>query len=111
MAGKEIEAANSSKYCGRCIHMLLVLLNTCISILYFNYSIVRTDQTKVSCGRLLVVVRPALTASSVGSAKYTRRTDIEDRQEAAADVQKEEQLMGYMASSVAHIMTFVRRVW
>ena len=90
--------------------MLLVLLNTCISILYFNYSIVRTDQTKVSCGRLLVVVRPALTASSVGSAKYTQRTGIEERPE-AVDVEKEEKFMGYMASSVAHIMTFVRRVW
>ena len=42
------------------------------------------------------MVRPALTASSVGSAKYTRRTDIEERQEAAVDVEKKEQLMNWV---------------
>ncbi len=56
------------------------------------------------------MVRPALTVSSVGFAKYMQKTDIEESQEDAADVEKGEQFMGYMASSVAHITTCVRRV-
>ncbi len=56
------------------------------------------------------MVRPALPVSSVGFVKYTQRTDIEESQEAAADVEKGEQFMGNMASSVARITTCVRRV-